>query len=127
MIDKIAIILGVAVCGLFFMYMREVRKNEQLDISLKQTKAVNEQLVKEIDKTNEALIESEKRKQALSVELEERKANAKTSVRKKDKSWAETPVPDSAVDAISVRNKSGSSSHKKSEHSSDSSKRYSCS
>lgn len=122
MIDKIAIVLGVAVCGLFFMYMREVRKNEQLQVSVSQYKKLYEQAEADNKKANEALIESEKRKQALSDELEKRKADVKTTVRKKDKTWAETPVPDSAIDAISVRNKSGSSGNKKSKRSSDSAK-----
>lgn len=116
------IVAGIALVGFFFMYNREVRKNEQLELSVKQYKTLYEDKLKETEKLNKVLEQRESEKQELFKELEEKKSNAKTTVRKTDKTWAETPVPASAINAISVRKQGRSASDKKSKRTSDSAK-----
>ena len=107
MIRKIIAFMGIILVGFFFIhaYLKEVRKNEELEITKEQYKMLYETQTKEIMRVNEILFQLEQEKNNLFNELEEHKSNAKKNIRNENKEWANTVIPSSAIGAISLRKK----------------------
>lgn len=107
MIKKALFILGLVLVCFFFIhaYLKEVRKNEELQIAKEQYKVLYENQSEEIARINNILFQLEQEKNSLFNELEENKSNAKKNIRNENKEWANTVIPSSAIDAISLRKK----------------------
>lgn len=107
MIRKIVAFMGIILVGFFFIhaYLKEVRKNEELEITKEQYKMLYETQTKELVRINDILFQLEQEKNSLFNELEENRKNAKKTIRIENKEWADTVIPRSALDAIGVRKK----------------------